>query len=90
MQKPGGAGRPASPFAIASSSALRKASEVKSIPRCPSSGLKATGIAKVFPFEHVDEVSDVSVEVYVLAQQVRTFAKTREGRGEDFVALSLQ
>jgi hypothetical protein len=47
-------------------------------------------VLEVLPFEHVDEVGDVGVEIDVLAHEVRALADASERRREDLVALLFQ
>ena len=47
-------------------------------------------VLEVLPFEHVDEVGDVGVEIDVLAHEVRALADAGERRREHLVALLFQ
>jgi hypothetical protein len=47
-------------------------------------------VPEVLPFEHVDEIGDVGVEIDILAQEVRAFADAGERRREHLVPLLFQ
>src|SRR5262245_57386498 len=49
-----------------------------------------TNVVEVFPFDHVDDVGDVSVEDDILAHEVRALADARESRREHLVPALLQ
>src|SRR5262245_19674591 len=49
-----------------------------------------TNVVEVFPFDHVDDVGDVSVEDDILAHEVRALADAGEGRREYLMPALLQ
>src|SRR5262249_28799867 len=49
-----------------------------------------TNVVEVFPFDHVDDVGDVSVEDDILAHEVRALADAGESRREHLVPALLQ